>query len=102
MLVEEVEPVMSSVTVAEIYAGKSAQNEGRQRSLLDKYILGVDVVFPTLKTAKLVGKLRYEYKMSLGDAFVAAFALEMKLPLASLDKRAFGKIKGLKIYEFKS
>ena len=93
------ELVMSSVTVAELYTGQSAQKEGRQGELLENFLFGVDILFPDLEMAKLVGKLKYKYKMSLGDAFVAALAIDQKLPLATLDKKAFGKIPGLKFYK---
>lgn len=90
--------VMSAVTVAELYSGKSAQVEGWQREDLEQILTGVEIISPTLKTAKLVGKLRAEYKLSLGDAFVAALALEQSCPLATLNTRHFQHIPSLTVY----
>lgn len=90
--------VMSLVTVAEVYSGKSAQVGEKQREMLEETILGTELVAPILNDAKVVGKLRSEYELSLGDAFVAALALKLKLPLATLDRKGFEKIKGLKFY----
>lgn len=90
--------LISVVTVAELFGGESAQARGKQRELLDKFLGGVQIMFPTLADAKLVGKLKYIYRLSLGDAFVAVLALESKSALATLDRKDFEKIKGLKFY----
>lgn len=89
---------VSLVTVAELYAGKSAQAGGIQRHLLDELLTGVDIVTPTLETAKTVGRLRWEHQLSLGDAFVAALALELDVPVVALDRKAFTRVKSLRLY----
>lgn len=89
--------VMSLVTVAELYAGRSAQKEEKQKGLIEEMLRGVEVIIPSLDTAKEAGKLRAEYQLSLGDAFVAALALDLNVPLATLDVRDFKKIDGLKM-----
>lgn len=90
--------VISLVTVAELYSGKSVQSPGTARDELEDILTGVDIVSPTLETAKLVGDLRARYQLSLGDAFVAALALELKISVATLDRKAFGRIKDLRFY----
>ncbi|OGY18059.1 MAG: hypothetical protein A2784_05095 [Candidatus Chisholmbacteria bacterium RIFCSPHIGHO2_01_FULL_48_12] len=90
--------VISSVTVAELYAGKSAQKGGSQRERLDEMVAGMEVVMPDGEMAKRVGQAKYEWGLSLADAFVAALALQENLPLATLDRKAFAFIKELKFY----
>ncbi len=90
--------MMSIVTIAELYSGKSAQVEGWQRVDLEQLLSGVEIISPTLSTAKLVGKLRIEHKLSLGDAFVAALALEMAIPLTTFNTRHFQHIPSLNLY----
>jgi predicted nucleic acid-binding protein len=89
--------VFSLVTVAELYSGKSAQAEGLQREYLDALVGGAEVMIPTVKTAKTVGMLRATYQLSLGDAFVAALAIEEKLPVLTADKKAFEKVKVVRL-----
>ncbi|MEK7592645.1 MAG: PIN domain-containing protein [Patescibacteria group bacterium] len=89
--------VFSLVTVAELYSGKSAQDEGSQREYIDSLIDGAEVMIPTVKTAKTVGMLRATYQLSLGDAFVAALAIEEKLPVLTADKKAFEKVKVVRL-----
>ena len=98
-LVENGEKMMvSSVTVAELYAGKSAQKGGGQREKLDEVIAGIELIMPDHEMARRVGQAKYEWGLSLADAFVAALALQENLPLATLDRKAFAFIKKLKFY----
>lgn len=90
--------IFSLITVAELYSGKSVQEEGLERKTLEKIIHGAEIGIPDLQFAERVGKLRARYKVSLADAFIAVLALDYNVPLATLDKKAFGKIKGLKLY----
>lgn len=89
--------VMSLITVAELYSGRSAQKNEKQKELIEKMLKGVEVVIPSLDTAKEAGKLRAEYQLSLGDAFIAALALDLNVRLATLNVRDFKQIKGLKL-----
>ena len=90
--------VMSLVTVAELYSGKSVQPPGPAREELEDILSGLHIVTPTVKTVKLVGDLRARYQLSLGDAFVAALALEMKLPVLTLDTKDFKQVKDITLY----
>lgn len=91
--------VMSLVTVAEVYSGKSAQVGGNQREILEEMMGGIEIITPALETAKSVGKLKSEYNhLLLGDAFVAVLALELSLPLATFNVREFRKVKSLILY----
>lgn len=98
-VIEDEDIVLSLVTVAELYSGKSVQQEGQAKDLLEKIIETAEVVYPGFDDAIKVGSLRAKYQLSLGDAFVAALALDLNLPLVTLDKKAFEKITEVKIYK---
>lgn len=90
--------VLSLVTLAELYSGKSAHEGGSVQRLLEDILSGVEVVISNQESAKRAGKLRSDYQLSLGDAFVAALALEMDLRLVTLDRKAFSRVKSLRLY----
>ena len=94
----EVDMEISAVTVAELYAGRSAQSGGRQRVEIDEIVGGMTINKPSWEMAKLVGGMRYKYKLSLQDAFIAALAIEEGMPLVTLDKKAFSRVSGIKFY----
>lgn len=98
-LLEPIDGVISTVTIGELFGGASAQTGGRQRDKIMLALRGWKQIKPTTECAILTGELKYKYKLSLGDAFVAALALAENLPLATLDSGDFKKIKGLKIYK---
>ncbi|MEK7165421.1 MAG: PIN domain-containing protein [Patescibacteria group bacterium] len=92
------ELVTSIVILGEVYSGKSAQLNGEQRETIEEIVNGIEIISPTLKTAQHVGSLRYSYDMSLGDAFIAALAIELTCPLATLNSRHFQKIPSLSLF----
>lgn len=92
------EIVLSLITVAELYSGRSVQMEGEDKETLDGIVGGAEIIIPDLTAVKNVGRLRSEYQLSLGDAFVAALALDLNVPLATLDARDFKQIDGLKLW----
>lgn len=96
-VIEDEDIVMSLVSVAELYSGKSVQQEGPAKDLLEKILETAEVVYPGFDDAIKVGSLRAKYQLSLGDAFVAALALDLNVPLATLDVSDFKRINGLKV-----
>jgi len=90
-------PVLSFITVAELWAGKSVWEDGEMRTVLEKLISGVKVVYPNYEILSQSGRLRSEYKISLPDCFIAALALERKLPLVTLNKKDFLPIDDLRV-----
>lgn len=92
------ELLTSLVTFAEVFSGKSAQPGGEQRETIIEIIKGIEVVTPTLETARIVGSLRYKHDLTLGDAFVAALALEENCPVATLNTRHFRSIPSLTLH----
>lgn len=100
-IIENEDIVLSLVTVAELYSGKSAHKEGKSKNLLNKILDTAEIVIPAIDDAKEVGEFRSDYQISLGDAFVAQLAIRKNYPLATLDRKAFGKIARLKLYSLK-
>lgn len=92
------EAIVSMVTIAEIFSGQSAQKGQNQERKLMEILDGLEIKIPSLEIARFVGELRNEYKLSLGDGFVAALALELNLPLLTLNVNDFKRIKGLNFF----
>lgn len=97
-LSKHVEIIMSLLAVAELYSGRSVQQEGLAKKNLEEMLTGVEIIIPTIETVKIVGRLRARYDLSLPDAFVAALVLDLNIPLATLDVRDFKQIDGLKMW----
>ena len=98
ILRQRVEVVISTVTVAELYAGGSAQKGGKQRDNLDLVMTGAEIAGVDLAMAKAVGEMRSKYRLGLADAFIAALALSENLPVATLDTSDFSPVEGLQVY----
>ena len=82
--------LISSVTVAELYAGV---REGKERAALDNFIAVFEVVPIDEKIAKLGGLYRRDYGKSHGvglpDALIAATANIKQAKLVTLNKKHF-------------
>lgn len=90
-------PVISFITSAELWAGRSVWENKKKKEILENLLSGIEIIFPSLDTLKLSGKLKVTYNISLSDAFIAACALENRLSLITLNFKDFKKIKQLKI-----
>lgn len=86
---------ISLITVAELYSGRSVQKSDNIKKMIEEMMEGMEIVIPTVDLAKKSGYLREKYQLSLPDAFIASLALDLNIPLATLDIRDFKKIKGL-------
>lgn len=93
----ECDVVLPLVVVAELYSGKSAYTKAG-RLVLEDVMIGCEIGRVDVDQARRAGELRMRYGLSLGDAFVAAQALELNLPLVTSDKKAFSRVPGLKFY----
>lgn len=89
-------PVISFITSAELWAGSSVWQSKKKKEILKNLLLGIEIILPSLPTLKLSGKLKVTYNISLADAFIAACALENKLPLLTLNLKDFEKVRGIK------
>lgn len=93
---------ISLITVAELYSGRSAQKSDKIKKMIEEMLEGMEIVIPTVDLAKKSGYLREKYQLSLPDALIAALALDLNIPLATLDIRDFKQIKGLKLWQDKN
>ncbi|MDP4010676.1 MAG: PIN domain-containing protein [Candidatus Roizmanbacteria bacterium] len=84
----------SLITVGEIYSGKSSpEHEEEIIRLFDMSSMTV-IDYELLKSA---GEIRRTTHISLIDAIISATALELDLPVATLNVKDFEKVDGLKI-----
>ena len=90
-------PVFNFITVAELWAGKSAWESRNKTQLLENLLSGAIIILPLKSSLKKAGKIKAQYNISLPDAFIASCAIEKKLILATLNTKDFAKIKGLKL-----
>jgi len=95
--VDRIEPIISFVTVAELYSGKSAWKEEHAKEI-ETLLAGVEVKFAGRQRSKEAGRLRADRELTLPDAFIAGLAVELGLPVFTLNKRDFAKVAGIKFY----
>lgn len=86
--------VVSLITVAEIYSGRSAQTKAGKK-VLEGILAGVEIRIPNLNIAMTAGAMRAKLDLSLADAFIASLGIVAKLPLASFNSKHFAKVVGL-------
>lgn len=90
------ENYLSTITIAEIFSGQSAQKKEVEQFL--RYLIAC---FKELsinqEEAILAGRLRCFYKIDMADALIAATAINSGLVLATRNQKDFRKVPGLKI-----
>lgn len=88
--------LISSITVAELYAGV---REGKERVILDDFIEAFEVVPLTTDIAQKGGLYRRDYGKShgvgLADSIIAATAEEKNITLVTLNQKHFPMITNL-------
>jgi len=93
----EVELFLPTVVVLELWSGKSMS-----KIKVEKEMVRFLSVFSRLDlsddVAKLAGKLRREKQVDGFDAVIAATCLKEKAQLATLNKKHFEKVVGLKLW----
>lgn len=91
-------PVISLITFAELYAGRSVWEKEPAREELEILLSGIEV-FPLYKPiARRAGWLRANYNMGLVDALIAATALSEDIPLFTLNTDHFKGVENLDLY----
>lgn len=85
----------SLITIGEIFSGLSASKMEKQ--IRDIFSLGHVIELNTFLMEK-AGEIRRETKISLIDAIISASALELNLPVATLNIKDFSKVPGLKLH----
>lgn len=89
---------ISLITHTELYAGKSVWEKEETRLGLEKLLSGITVIPMSVSVSMLTGRLKSEnQKLSLIDCVIAATALKNGLELATLNRKDFVPVKGLKI-----
>jgi tRNA(fMet)-specific endonuclease VapC len=95
--------VLSFMSVAELREGAFvAQWGSRRRDVLNEFILDADIVFPDDELCSLWARLRTDVRaigrtLSVPDAWIAATALSLGLPLATNNRRDFEHIHALRL-----
>ncbi|MCA9369845.1 MAG: PIN domain-containing protein [Pseudomonadales bacterium] len=90
--------IISSITTLELYAGKSAQNPAIQKDI--SQLLQSARLLP-LSHARAVdaGLLRSRCGLDVPNAVIASLALELKIPLATLNTKHFQDVPGLQLFD---
>ena len=83
---------VSSVTRAELFAGRNADEKGVRVLLSSMTELSVDQA-----VAERAGRIRRTTGIGLADALIAATALEHRLVLVTRNVRHFERIRGLRL-----
>jgi predicted nucleic acid-binding protein len=80
--------IVSSITVAELYAGV---RDGKERRILERFLLAFEIIPVDEEISKAGGLLRRDYGPShgvgLADALIAATAKVRKVILVTLNRR---------------
>ena len=94
--------LISTITVFELYAGAVSDIHKRDLQNLIKWML----VLPfTMKTAQISGEIYRELKarnelIEFRDIFIGATAVELTVPVLTLNEKHFKRIKGVDLYSF--
>lgn len=83
---------VSSITRAELFAGRNADEKGVRALLSSMTELGVDQTL-----AERAGRIRRTTGIGLADALIAATALEHRLALVTRNVRHFEAVRGLRL-----
>jgi predicted nucleic acid-binding protein len=87
--------VYSMISVGEIFSGASAIEKINDIKKIFELGEIVNINYAIMEKA---GAIRRETKISLIDAIISACALEIGLPVVTLNKKDFQKVSGLKFY----
>lgn len=97
-IISENHCIISLITVAELFSGKSAQTQpGKDK--LNSFFGGLEIRIPDMEDGMTAGEIRHKYQLSIADAFIASLALKLDLQLVTLDRKAFNRIKNLKLFK---
>lgn len=93
-------PVVSLVTVSELWAGKSMKNEATL-TVVEELLTSVEILPSNLKIAKKTGEILrlLDYTIAFQDAMLAASALEKNLAVLTFNEKDFIKIPGLSLFK---
>lgn len=86
----------SLISVGEVYSGKSVPQY--ESEIRDLFALG-QIIDMDVNLMKEAGNLRRDTGISLIDAIIAASAIALDIPVATLNLKDFFKVKGLRLYK---
>lgn len=93
---KDIQPYTTILNIVELYSGTDVTNKNKL-VVLEQLLSYFNIITIELQTAKLAGRLRLKYNLSLADAVIAACAVEAKIKLLTLNIKDFQKIKELTI-----
>jgi len=88
---------ISILTHTELYSVKSVWSSKKAAEELDKILVGIKVLPITPQISTMAGEIKVKNSIDLIDAVIASTGVIEKLPLLTLNKRHFQKIKKLKL-----
>ncbi len=98
---ESLHLIISAATIQELFAGQSSRNKEKEmeiRELLKNFV--IIPIEPTI--AEIAGNVMRDNKKKIiqfADAQIAATAIQEKAYLATINKKDFDWIEGIKLYE---
>lgn len=101
-LIENTFPVISSVTLVEIWQGAKENEIEKTRLLLQ----GFEVISLDKNLAEQAGQLAYKLRLGgftigLADAVIGTTALQIRAPLLTTNRKHFEIISGLEVWDLK-
>lgn len=89
--------IVPVIVVGELLAGKSMKTKEAQQELMLMF-KGMEIVDIDVSIAAKYGKIRRKEQAFGNDAWIAASCLVKKAKLATLNKKHFEKVRGLRLY----
>lgn len=95
---KKVELYISSITILEIFAGKTSK---KQTSYLQQLISGFKVMYVTAELAQFAGELKRDYNLltAFADLIIGASTLYINAQLATRNRQHFQAIPRLKFFD---
>lgn len=97
LITGETKPMVSVVTQAELYAGKSVWEKRRARDELKLIFFALRILPLSEEIAIAAGRIRAKHGIDLIGAIIAASAMSRSEPLATLNPKHFKVVAGLKL-----
>jgi tRNA(fMet)-specific endonuclease VapC len=92
---------ISIVTHTELYSGKSIWENKIASDELEIIFENMEIANLTREISITAGEIRAKYDLDLIDAIIASTAIQLKVPLATLNFKDFFQVKNLKLLDIK-
>jgi predicted nucleic acid-binding protein len=90
-------PSASAISLVEVLGYHGLKSN--EKAELERFFSRLNVIYPTAQEFQRAIELRQKHTMSLGDALIAATALNHGLALATHNPKDFGWIKTLEVVD---